>query len=37
MNTGSYAGAVAGLGVSGFLTDHFGWQSGFYFYGTRHC
>ncbi|CAL1279418.1 unnamed protein product [Larinioides sclopetarius] len=31
---GSYAGAVVGMPLSGFLTDLAGWQSCFYFYGV---
>ncbi|KAG1673054.1 Vesicular glutamate transporter 1 [Nymphon striatum] len=31
---GSYAGAVVGLLLSGILTNYFGWQSSFYFYGV---
>ena len=31
--TGSYAGAVVGMPLSGILTDYIGWQSCFYFYG----
>nr|XP_027199409.1 vesicular glutamate transporter 1-like [Dermatophagoides pteronyssinus] len=30
---GSYAGAVVGLPMSGFLTEHLGWETCFYFYG----
>ncbi|GFY38916.1 vesicular glutamate transporter 1 [Trichonephila inaurata madagascariensis] len=30
---GSYAGAVVGMPLSGFLTDMAGWQACFYFYG----
>ncbi|GIY04569.1 vesicular glutamate transporter 1 [Caerostris darwini] len=30
---GSYAGAVVGMPLSGFLTDLAGWQACFYFYG----
>ncbi|XP_055336533.1 vesicular glutamate transporter 1-like [Paramacrobiotus metropolitanus] len=31
---GSYAGAVLGLPISGFLTEYVGWSSCFYFYGV---
>ncbi|GFR16013.1 vesicular glutamate transporter 2.2 [Trichonephila clavata] len=31
---GSYAGAVVGMPLSGFLTDIAGWQACFYFYGV---
>ena len=31
--TGSYAGAVLGMPLSGILTDYMGWESCFYFYG----
>ncbi|RWS24052.1 vesicular glutamate transporter 1-like protein, partial [Leptotrombidium deliense] len=31
---GSYAGAVLGMPISGFLTDKFGWETCFYFYGV---
>ena len=31
--TGSYAGAVVGMPLSGILTDYLGWQACFYFYG----
>lgn len=32
--TGSYAGAVLGLPLSGIMTDRIGWESSFYFYGV---
>ena len=32
-HTGSYAGAVLGLPLSGIFTDYIGWQACFYFYG----
>ncbi|CAF4626558.1 unnamed protein product, partial [Rotaria sp. Silwood1] len=31
--TGSYAGAVLGIPLSGILTEYFNWQIAFYFYG----
>jgi len=31
--TGSYAGAVLGLPLSGIMTENIGWESSFYFYG----
>lgn len=31
--TGSYAGAVIGLPLSGYMTDRISWQSSFYVYG----
>jgi MFS transporter, ACS family, solute carrier family 17 (sodium-dependent inorganic phosphate cotransporter), member 6/7/8 len=31
--TGSYAGAVLGMPLSGIMTDYMGWESCFYFYG----
>ncbi|CAF1638024.1 unnamed protein product, partial [Adineta ricciae] len=31
--TGSYAGAVLGIPLSGILTEYFNWQVAFYFYG----
>ncbi|XP_015911653.1 vesicular glutamate transporter 1 isoform X2 [Parasteatoda tepidariorum] len=31
---GSYAGAVVGMPLSGFLTELIGWQACFYFYGA---
>lgn len=31
---GSYAGAVLGMPLSGILTKHFGWQTGFYVFGA---
>lgn len=31
--TGSYAGAVLGLPLSGIMTERIGWESSFYFYG----
>ncbi|KAL5007698.1 hypothetical protein ScPMuIL_016504 [Solemya velum] len=31
---GSYAGAVLGMPLSGILTKHLGWQSGFYVFGV---
>lgn len=34
MSTGSYAGAVLGMPLSGILTKNFGWQSGFYVFGN---
>jgi len=37
VNTGSYAGAVLGMPLSGIMTDYAGWESCFYFYGTSHC
>jgi len=30
---GSYAGAVVGMPLSGWLTDGISWQAPFYFYG----
>lgn len=32
--TGSYAGAVLGLPLSGIMTERIGWESSFYFYGA---
>ncbi|CAF1005875.1 unnamed protein product [Rotaria sordida] len=32
--TGSYAGAVLGIPLSGILTEYFNWQIAFYFYGV---
>lgn len=32
--TGSYAGAVLGLPLSGIMTERIGWQSSFYLYGV---
>lgn len=32
--TGSYAGAVLGLPLSGIMTERIGWESSFYFYGV---
>lgn len=34
LSTGSYAGAVLGMPLSGILTKNFGWQSGFYVFGN---
>src|SRR5687768_15822106 len=31
---GSYAGAVVGMPLSGWLTEYLGWQACFYFYGV---
>ncbi len=31
--TGSYAGAVLGLPLSGIMTENISWESSFYFYG----
>lgn len=31
--TGSYAGAVLGIPLSGILTEYLNWQVAFYFYG----
>ena len=31
--TGSYAGAVLGMPLSGKMTENLGWESSFYFYG----
>lgn len=33
LSTGSYAGAVLGLPISGLLTDQISWEACFYFYG----
>jgi ACS family sodium-dependent inorganic phosphate cotransporter-like MFS transporter 6/7/8 len=33
--TGSYAGAVLGLPLSGLMTERINWQSSFYFYGYK--
>jgi len=33
---GSYAGAVVGMPLSGWLTDGISWQAPFYFYGNNH-
>jgi len=35
--TGSYAGAVVGMPLSGILTKHFGWPTGFYVFGRYIC
>jgi len=32
--TGSYAGAVLGMPLSGILTDYWGWEACFYVYGN---
>ena len=32
--TGSYAGAVLGLPLSGIMTENINWESSFYFYGV---
>ena len=32
--SGSYAGAVLGMPLSGILTKNLGWQSGFYVFGN---
>ena len=32
--TGSYAGAVLGLPLSGIMTENISWESSFYFYGA---
>jgi len=31
--SGSYAGAVLGMPLSGILTDYWGWEACFYVYG----
>lgn len=33
--TGSYAGAVLGIPLSGILTEYLNWQIAFYFYGKE--
>ena len=33
--SGSYAGAVVGMPMSGFLTQAIGWEACFYFYGMK--
>jgi MFS transporter, ACS family, solute carrier family 17 (sodium-dependent inorganic phosphate cotransporter), member 6/7/8 len=32
--TGSYAGAVLGMPLSGWMTEQISWESSFYFYGV---
>ena len=37
MFSGSYAGAVLGMPLSGILTDYWGWEACFYVYGNRNA